>query len=244
MRKRFLCIMGVCLMLSGCSTGVSQEEYESVSALASSALSEKEALENEKEILEGEKESLEGEKESLSVEIAAISLEYSTYKESMEPYEGLSEAEANARKIEAESKADAESIAMEESKAAKRAADRASREAKEASIAAQEALGYETGITYDQLARTPNDFIGFKIKFKGKVIQVLEGDDIVQIRLAVNKNYDTILYCEYEKSLVSSRVLEDDIITIYGVSTGLLSYKSTMGGTITIPSATVDRIDQ
>jgi hypothetical protein len=34
---------------------------------------------------------------------------------------------------------------------------------------------------------------------------------------------------------VSSRVLENDIITVMGVSAGLISYESTMGGTITIP---------
>ncbi len=45
-------------------------------------------------------------------------------------------------------------------------------------------------------------------------------------------------------ALVKSRVLENENITIYGVSKGLLSYQSTMGGTITIPSVQVDKIDQ
>lgn len=113
-----------------------------------------------------------------------------------------------------------------------------------AAKAAEEARGYETGITYDQLARTPDDFKGKKVKFYGKVVQVIEGSGSVQIRLAVDDNYDAILLGEYSSSTVSSRVLEDDYITIYGTSVGTISYKSTMGGTITIPGVYIDKIDQ
>ena len=223
MRKRILITAMICITLSGCSSGVTQGQYESVSSAASIA---------------------ESQKESLSSELESLNAEYSAYKESMEQYEGLAEAEVNARKIEAESKAAMESIAMESSKAAEEQAAQASREAEEASVAAEEAKGYETGITYDQLARTPDDYEGQKVKFSGKVLQVMEGSGTVQIRLAVNKDYDTVLYGEYKKDIISSRVLENDIITVYGTSTGLLSYQSTMGGTITIPSIKIDKIDQ
>ncbi len=109
---------------------------------------------------------------------------------------------------------------------------------------AEEAKGYETGISYDQLARTPDNYKDKKVKFSGKVVQVIEGDGSVQIRLAVNDDYDTILLGEYSTSIVSSRVLEDDHITIYGTSVGTISYKSTMGGTITIPGVYVEKIEQ
>ena len=104
--------------------------------------------------------------------------------------------------------------------------------------------GYETGITYDNLARTPDDYQGKKVKFYGKVLQVLEGDGEIQIRLAVNDDYDTVLFGSYDSTIVSSRVLEDDEITIYGTSVGLISYDSTMGGKITIPAVLIDKIDQ
>lgn len=105
---------------------------------------------------------------------------------------------------------------------------------------------YETGITYESLSRTPDDYIGEKVKFSGTVVQVLEdtSSQEIQIRLAVDDNYDTILYCGYDKNIVQSRVLEDDWITIYGTSLGLFSYQSTLGGTITIPAVYIDRIDQ
>ena len=113
-----------------------------------------------------------------------------------------------------------------------------------AAKAAEEAQGYETGITYDQLARTPDDFKGKKVKFTGKVVQVIEGSGSIQIRLSVNDNYDTILFGQYDSSIVGSRVLEDDHITIYGTSAGTISYQSTMGGTITIPGVSIEKIDQ
>lgn len=113
-----------------------------------------------------------------------------------------------------------------------------------AAKAAEEAKGYETGITYDQLARTPDDYKGKKVKFYGKVIQVIEDDTNVQIRLAVNDNYDTVILGDYSKNIVSSRVLEDDHITIYGTSASTITYKSTMGGNITVPAILIEKIDQ
>ena len=108
----------------------------------------------------------------------------------------------------------------------------------------EEKKGYDTGITYSQLARNPDDYMYKKVKFKGKVIQVMEGDGETQIRLAVNGSYDNIIYGVYESDIVDSRVLEDDYITIYGNSAGLITYTSTMGGKITIPSVVITKISQ
>src|SRR3954469_7917883 len=81
------------------------------------------------------------------------------------------EKEAEAKAVEekrlAEEKAKAEAEAAAKAQAEEEAAARAEAEAKK---------GYDTGITYDQLARTPDDFIGQKVKFRGKVVQVIEGD--------------------------------------------------------------------
>lgn len=123
-------------------------------------------------------------------------------------------------------------------------ASRAKIDEAEAAKAAEEAKGYETGITYDQLARTPDEFKNKKVKFYGKVIQVIEGSGNIQIRLAVDDDYDRILLGEFSKSIVSRRVLEDDYITIYGKSVGTISYQSTMKGTITIPGIYIDKIEQ
>ena len=159
----------------------------------------------------------------------------------MQPYEEIqltdakNKADAEKLRIEQENQAKAEKEAAEKKAAEEKAAEEARQKAAEA------AKGYETGITYDQLARTPNDYVGKKVKFKGKVVQVLEGTTETQIRLAVNGDYDSILYCSVPKAKTeNTRILENDYITVMGISKGLLSYESTMGGTITIPSVSVD----
>ena len=193
---------------------------------------------------EDEKKKVDGELEQTKKDLEALQKEYDEYKESMKPFEEMTAAQAEAEKAKAEQ----EKARIEEEEAAKKAAEEeeAARLAEEEKAAreAEEAKGYETGITYEDLARTPDDFKGKKVKFTGKVLQVLEGDDSVQIRLAVNDDYDTVLFGEYESTIVSSRVLEDDEITIYGTSYGLISYDSTMGGKITIPAVSIDKIDQ
>lgn len=118
------------------------------------------------------------------------------------------------------------------------------KEAKEKKLAEekekQEKQGYNTGITYEQLARTPDKLMGKAVKFHGKVIQVIEGDTEVQMRLAVNDDYDKILYCAISKdNLKGTRILENDKITIYGLSNGLITYDSTMGGKISIPGVLI-----
>lgn len=122
------------------------------------------------------------------------------------------------------------------------------KEAKEKKLAEekekQEKQGYNTGITYEQLARTPDKLMGRAVKFHGKVIQVIEGDTEVQMRLAVNDDYDKILYCAISKdNLKGTRILENDKITIYGISTGLITYDSTMGGKISIPGVLIEKYE-
>ena len=64
------------------------------------------------------------------------------------------------------------------------------------------------------------------------------------MRVAVDDNYDTVIYLIYDPSIVDSRILEDDYVTFYGESKGLYSYESTMGGKITIPLMAVQKISR
>ncbi|MDZ4529572.1 hypothetical protein ORL80_27110, partial [Bacillus cereus] len=126
--------------------------------------------------------------------------------------------------------------AAEQAAAEKAAAEKAAKEE-------EERIGYETGITYDQLARTPDEFKGKKAKFTGKVLQVMEGKGETQLRVAVNGNYDKVLYVVYKSDILNSRVLEKDNVTVKGKSAGIYTYKSTMGGEISIPAMLVEKID-
>ena len=97
-------------------------------------------------------------------------------------------------------------------------------------------------MAYDKLARTPDDYEYEKIKASGEVIQVMEGDGETQLRVAVGGDYDTVLLVYYDSSIVDTRVLEDDNVTLYGISQGLYTYESTMGGDITVPLVAVQKI--
>lgn len=125
-------------------------------------------------------------------------------------------------------------------------AEKKRKEEEERKKAEEEAKGYETGITYEQLARSPDDYLLQKVKFSGKVLQVMydDDDDSVQIRLAVNSDYDQVLLCLIDNSSLKTRLLEDDIITIYGYSGGDISYEAVLGNEITIPMVFVDKVDQ
>lgn len=94
---------------------------------------------------------------------------------------------------------------------------------------------YRTDVTFDNLARTPDDFIDEKVSLSGTVAQVIELDGETQLRIAVDDNYDNVVFTYYDSTITQQRVLENDWITIYGVSEGLYSYESTMGGQITVP---------
>lgn len=174
---------------------------------------------------------------------AQVKAEYDSYKEKMKVYESLSEAEASIKLAKAEEekkaaeaakKAEAEKIAAE--KAAKEEADRKAKEE-------EERKGYDTGVTYENLARTPKDFRGKKVKFTGTVVQLMEGSTYNQLRFAVDDDYKQMLYLEYNPKSLSVRVLEDDTITIYGIAMETITYDSTMGGKITIPAVAVDKIE-
>lgn len=102
---------------------------------------------------------------------------------------------------------------------------------------------YDTGITYDDLARNPDDNKFENVTLSGTIIQVLEGSSSSQYRLAVDDNYDNIVLIDIPEKLLDSRVLEDDILTIYGESEGTVDYESTMGGNITVPFVSVDKFE-
>jgi uncharacterized protein YcfL len=103
---------------------------------------------------------------------------------------------------------------------------------------------YNTGITYDQIARTPDDYKHKNIALTGKVIQVVEGDDETDLRVAVDGNYDNVVMVGYDPDIMNgSRILENDKITFYAESLGTTTYKSTMGGKITVPLALAKKID-
>lgn len=159
------------------------------------------------------------------------------------------EAEA-ARKKQQQEKDEADKKAAEEAaakeQAEKEAAEKKKKEAAEAAkkAAEEEKASYDTGITYENLARNPDTYMLEKVKFYGRIIQVIKGEDVSQFRFAIDDDYDQVILIEIsEDQLSNNRLLEDDYITIRGVSYGEYTYSSAIGGEITVPAVVVDSFE-
>lgn len=101
--------------------------------------------------------------------------------------------------------------------------------------------------TYDEIARNPDDYQFQAAKFRGKVIQVMEDGDNISMRLNITKGrytWSDTIYVQYSRTDPSEgRILEDDIITVYGLMMGTVTYKSVLGSSITIPAMLCSYID-
>ena len=107
--------------------------------------------------------------------------------------------------------------------------------------------------SYNDIARTPDNFKGKNVKYYGEVVQVSEGiynSVILRVGVSCTKyqyidgySCPDILYVTYVYSEGEPRILEDDMITLYGTIKGLKSYTSVLGANITIPEITAKYID-
>lgn len=91
---------------------------------------------------------------------------------------------------------------------------------------------------YKDVARLPDTYIAKFMKITGEVIQVMENGSTTSLRIIENSDYDKTWYVLYSRPDKAPRILEKDIVTVYGVCIGLYSYKSTSGATISIPGIT------
>lgn len=228
----------VSLVLSGLISvsvvGCNDHEVQNLESEVTTLQQENSELENENSKLENENNKLENKNKELE-------------NKNKKLQEKVDEASPWFEMKEEERKKEEERLAKE--KAEKEAKEKKEKEEAEAKAKAEkeakEKQGYETGITYNQLARTPDKYKGQKCKFRGKVLQVQESDNMVVMRLAVNGSYDNVLYViTTSKALNGERILEDDYITVYGTSTGIYTYTSVLGASISIPSMLVTKIDR
>ena len=104
-------------------------------------------------------------------------------------------------------------------------------------------------ISYEEIARNPNKHKFKKAVFRGYVYQVLEDGKDVRMRVAVTQEsllglWSDIIYVDYHKASANeSRILEGDIITMYGELKGLYTYESILETTVTVPHLTARFID-
>ena len=100
---------------------------------------------------------------------------------------------------------------------------------------------------YDDIARYPEKYVMEKVTFRGKVIQVMESGDTYTLRINVTEgryNWTNTMLVEYEKRDSSEpRILEDDIIRVYGYCLGTTTYTTIFGASVTIPAMLATYVD-
>lgn len=103
---------------------------------------------------------------------------------------------------------------------------------------------------YQTIFRDSEKYKGELATFTGEATQVLVEDNIVNIRMSVTKSeifgsdfYEDVIFVIYEMAEGESRILEKDIITVYGKLNGVLTYESVLGGNVTVPRVDVKYID-
>jgi len=92
-------------------------------------------------------------------------------------------------------------------------------------------------VSYDELFRNIEDYVGDIVYFKGQVIQVLGESDYFDLRVAVTDKgfyWDDPVYVSYQ----GKRLLEGDIIKLWASVDGLITYTAVMGNQVTIPKLT------
>lgn len=102
-------------------------------------------------------------------------------------------------------------------------------------------------ISYDSLARTPDDYKGERVKFSGYVVQVCSearsSDYYSTYRVATSGKYNNVVYIRVDNYGSGTRILEDDYITFYGEYDGIYTYTTVMGSSLSIPQITVKYVD-
>lgn len=90
---------------------------------------------------------------------------------------------------------------------------------------------------YKPIARDPEKYEGTYVRFNGRIAQVLEKEDKIQLRVAT-KHWDNIVYVFYTvdpEVYKHHRLLEEDKVTVTGICNGLHTYTAVSGEEITLP---------
>ena len=169
---------------------------------------------------------LESEKETIEKELADLKEKTKSYIELNETEKGIVDTKIQEVKQATKEEAEAEQKRIAEEQAKKEAEEQAKREA--------EAHKYETGLTWEQIAREGKK--GTLGQFEGKIIQVMNGDGFTQYRVTINGDYDQVMLIEVKNGVAKETLLEDDYVYFKGESLGTITYTTVMGAEMTIPA--------
>lgn len=99
-------------------------------------------------------------------------------------------------------------------------------------------------ISYEDLSRNPDNYKEKHICFTGKIVQIVSEKEKKSVfRIDVTKDeygfYKDTIYAEITNYNMNSRILDDDIIEVCGISKGLYEYTGVLGTHVAIPHVDV-----
>lgn len=101
--------------------------------------------------------------------------------------------------------------------------------------------------SYDEIARNPDNYKLEYAVFKGEVIQVMESGEDYTLRVNITQGKytwsDTILVSYSKQDSGEARILEDDIVMLYGQLYGTYTYETVMGASLTVPLMFAEYVD-
>jgi hypothetical protein len=94
-------------------------------------------------------------------------------------------------------------------------------------------------VPYEDLFRYNENYVGKIVHIKGQVLQVSEtGTDDFVVRLATKDSgygyYDDIVWVEFRNN--NERILEDDMLDVYGEVVGIQKYTAVLGNEVSLPA--------
>ncbi|SDK75409.1 hypothetical protein SAMN05216187_1173 [Jeotgalicoccus aerolatus] len=95
---------------------------------------------------------------------------------------------------------------------------------------------YRTDYDIKDVERNPAEYKDELLSFEGKIIQVMEDEVFTSYRIAINGDYDRIVYLQTFSETLEERLLEDDYVTVYGIFDDLLTYETVLGANQTVPA--------
>lgn len=98
-------------------------------------------------------------------------------------------------------------------------------------------------VSYDELARNPEDYENESVTLSGQVMQVQNSDDGCIVLLWQNDDSDQLVmvYIDDADFPENGKILEDDEITIYGYASGTKEYDTVSGASNEVPLIYVDK---
>ena len=177
---------------------------------------------------------LKSEKETIEKELSDLKEKTKSYVELNETEKGIVDAKIQEVRQATKEEAEAEQKRIAEEQAQKEAEKQTQKEAEEQAKKEAEAHKYETGLTWEQIAREGKK--GTLGQFEGKIIQVMNGDGFTQYRVTINGDYDQVMLIEVKNGVSKETLLEDDYVYFKGESLGTITYTTVMGAEMTIPA--------